>query len=101
MLGSINPQSRFRWVLSSQKWRGWYDFARGWKVGREPLRCPYALRGLRRRGNLVINHRSGGGAQRGNRSGEIDVEAFAPLCNSVVRVPNGELVVGARKSCAL
>jgi hypothetical protein len=29
--------------------------------------------------------------------GEIDVEA---LGNSIVRVPNDELVVGARKSCA-
>ena len=37
----------------------------------------------------------------GNGSGEIDVEAFAPFCNSIVRVPNDELVVGARRSCAL
>ena len=33
-------------------------------------------------------------------SGEIDVKAFALFCNSIVRVPNDELVVGARKSCA-
>jgi hypothetical protein len=33
-------------------------------------------------------------------SGEIDVEAAAAFANSIVRVPDNELVVGARKSCA-
>jgi hypothetical protein len=40
------------------------------------------------------------GGRRGNGSGEIDVEAFASFCNSIIHVPNNELVVGARKSCA-
>ena len=59
-----------------------------------------ALRGSRCRGNLVISQLKR--YPTGNDpeiSGEIDVEVAAPFCNNIVRVPNDELVVGARKSC--
>jgi hypothetical protein len=35
-----------------------------------------------------------------NPTGEIDVEAFDPFCNSIARMPSHELAVGARKRCA-